>query len=163
MNNLERLMARVEMDPNSGCWLWSGSCLPRGYGTLRVVGRRRVYAHRLSYELHVGPIPKSLHVCHACDTPACVNPAHLWVGTCADNHADKVAKGRQPRGEAMYNAKLTEEQARFVLVSPLDGPRLAAMFGVSRACIRQIRTGRSWQSLHDKRSLSQLATEELAA
>jgi len=162
VNNLERLMAGVEMDPNSGCWLWFRSCLPFGYGMLRLVGRRKAYAHRLSYELHVGPIPAGLHVLHRCDTPACVNPAHLWVGTCADNHADKVAKGRQPRGEAMYNAKLTEEQARFVLVSPLDGPRLAAMLGVSRACIHQIRTGRSWQSLHDKRSLSQLATEELA-
>jgi len=164
MSITERFMAKVEMDPNSGCWLWSGSCLPSGYGRIKASGSRHsVYAHRLSYEMHVGPIPQGMFVCHACDTPSCVNPSHLWVGTCADNHADKVAKGRQPRGEANYCAKLTEAQARYALASSESVRQLAPVFGVSRACIHNLRAGRSWQSLHDKRSLSQLATEELAA
>ena len=164
MNTLERLMARTVMDPNSGCWLWFGAHVPKGYGRLKGEGTRKtVYAHRLSYELHVGHIPDGLRVCHSCDTPACVNPAHLWLGTDADNANDMKEKQRQSRGEARYNAKLTEAQARFILASPAKGQVLADMFGVSRSCIRQVRKGLRWQSLHDKRSLSQLATEELAA
>lgn len=164
MSIFDRFTAKFEVDPNSGCWLWFGAHVPKGYGLLKAEGRRNnVYAHRLSYEMHVGPIPTGMRVCHSCDTPACVNPAHLWLGTDADNAADMKEKQRQSRGEARYNAKLTEAQARFILASPAKGRVLADMFGVSRACVRQVRKGLRWQSLHDKRSLSELAAEELAA
>lgn len=148
MSTIKRLMAKVEMDPNSGCWLWTGAPSPGGYGEIRVGGRVQTGAHRLSYTLHVGPIPPGLHVCHACDTPPCVNPAHLWLGTAADNVADKVAKGRQRRpdhrGERHPRARITEATVRFIRASPLDNKQLAKMLAYPASGICSIRAGRSW-------------------
>lgn len=90
----ERWEANVER-VKSGCWEWTGGKNRGGYGQLRVDGgRNKTPAHRFSYELHVGPIPEGMKVCHSCDNPGCVNPDHLWVGTQADNVHDMMAKGR---------------------------------------------------------------------
>lgn len=79
------------------CWLWIGSRLPTGYGTFRV-GKKVKRAHRVSWELHNGPIiDGSLLVCHTCDNPMCVNPDHLFLGTNLDNMRDRNAKGRNPQ------------------------------------------------------------------
>lgn len=88
---IERLLKKT--DKTSGCWLWRGASVPRGYGVIYFNGRQ-TYTHRVSYELHVGPIPDGLFVLHRCDVPACVNPDHLFIGSAADNVADMMAKGR---------------------------------------------------------------------
>lgn len=88
---------RVCPEPNTGCWLWCLTRNAKGYGRVEYRGKT-VAAHRLSYELHRGPIPAGMLVCHTCDTPACCNPDHLWLGTPQQNALDSVAKGRYRAG-----------------------------------------------------------------
>lgn len=133
---------------SAGCWLWRGMIGTNGYGRLRN-GRDEpvLYAHRVSYELNIGPIPNGMNVCHRCDNPPCVRPDHLFLGSDADNMADKVAKGRQERGAQHHAAKLTESDV--VEIRRLYRPRigvsaLAERFGVSRRTIHDVATGRKW-------------------
>jgi hypothetical protein len=87
----ERLESGLPIDRDPAqCWEWQRSRSRQGYGRLGP----RVYAHRLAYEVFIGPIPDGLHVLHHCDNPPCCNPAHLWSGTVADNMRDRDAKGR---------------------------------------------------------------------
>ena len=135
--------------PESGCWLWLGGWTRKGYGRLPLRDRSSVLAHRLFYEAHVGPIPDGLIVCHTCDTPACCNPAHLFVGTDALNAADKVAKQRawKPAGGRNVKAKLDESQVLAIRADPRVHIEIAGTFGVSRQTVSSIKTRRTWQHL----------------
>ncbi len=111
MTFIERL-SNLKTNQATGCWEFQGYCV-NGYGRLSREGKR-VYAHRAVWEIVFGEIPPVLCVLHTCDNPPCCNPAHLWLGTHAENMEDKQAKGRgnQPHGETNGQAKLTEPEVR---------------------------------------------------
>lgn len=140
------------------CWPWVGKRLVGGYGRFWYDGDQR-YAHRIAYEISYGPIPQGMKVLHQCDNPPCVNPAHLRVGTHAENMAEKVARNRQGKGDdvaspgwANPRAKLTEldvlEIRRVYAVGGGDVVQsLVDLFGVTRQIIWRVATGRSWSYL----------------
>lgn len=91
---LDRLWSKVkDVEFPEQCWTWKASTLPFGYGLIRL-GKRRIPAHKLAWQEVHGPVPQGLCVLHQCDNPPCVNPAHLFLGTKADNNRDMKNKGR---------------------------------------------------------------------
>lgn len=138
-------------EPNSGCLLWTGAVDRPGYGQLLVNGKW-VGAHRAAWALEHGPIPTGLMVCHKCDVPACVNPAHMFLGTAADNTRDAARKGRliiprQPLGEASPNAKLTTAEVRSILADNRPCGTIAASYGVAFSTISMIKRGINWRHI----------------
>ena len=141
----------------SECWLWTGTVHDQGYGTIQVRRRREnicyhIYAHRFSWELHNGPIPKGLFVCHKCDNPPCTRPDHLFLGTNIENMQDSLRKGRQSNvpgrrhiGESNPSAKLTWATVAEIRASPLSYSQIANKYGVTKACIWSVRSGKSWK------------------
>lgn len=101
---LERLEASSVPEPNTGCVLWTGRINKYGYGVARDYDSRMRLAHRLSWSQHNGPIPDGMLICHKCDTRACINPDHLFLGSHADNIHDMIRKGRG-RGRHSVNRR----------------------------------------------------------
>jgi hypothetical protein len=129
------------------CLIWC-SCLDKdGYGVVKFRGGRRTKAHRASYQEFVGTIPEGKMVCHSCDMPGCIEPAHLFLGTALDNKADCVTKARHVHGESMHTNKLTEDQVRAILSDARPAPVIAAEYGVTKENVYAIRDRKIWKHL----------------
>lgn len=152
----DRFMDYVSPEPNSGCWLWDGSCDRRGYGQLRVTKRVLKYATHVALYLDGRPVADGMYACHHCDNPGCVNPAHLFIGTQKDNMADSANKGR---ASPPPPAKPGQGMKKFcVRGHPLSGDNLYCPPGNSRhrACRECLRIRKAAQNarLKEQRSVA---------
>mgnify|MGYP000689840417 CR=1 FL=1 len=143
-----------------GCWHWKGSMAHNGYGMIMIEGKHE-RAHRYAYERYRGKIPDGMLVLHKCDNSSCVNPDHLFLGTTQDNSDDKVAKGRQAKGEALAkaqgnyercgenngNSKLCPGDIVAIRGSEKSQRAIAKMYGVSQATIFHIKTKKTWRHI----------------
>jgi len=135
-----------------GCWIWVGAVRRDGYGAAWDPQLRRTnYAHRVSWSRAYGPVPPGVCVLHRCDTRACVRPDHLFLGTHAENVADKVRKRRQLRGEAMPTSRLTEQDIRELrrryALGDTSFALLAKEYGVAQGTVRLAVRGINWAYL----------------
>ena len=139
------------------CWLWIGSRDSRGYGIISrgaQTGKRLERSHRASWIIHFGPVPESICVLHRCDTPACVNPSHLFLGTLSDNSRDMVSKGRnfQNQGEKNPRSKFTWEQVREIRRLLASGEasqsELCRRFHAGDGWMSDVAHGRLWKERH---------------
>lgn len=134
-----------------GCWEWTASKKPFGYGQLNVLGKM-VNAHKFAWELVRGKVPEGLVVRHKCDNPSCCNPDHMEIGTQFDNTRDSLARGRIKSGDKHYNRKLTGEQVRQIREDFRAGLRfhvLAARYGVSDSTISDAVKRKTWKHIGD--------------
>lgn len=150
---IAKLYAYTNVDEVFGCWVWNRCLNNMGYGKICVGNYAIELAHRVSYELHVGPIPANMFVLHKCDNPACCNPEHLFVGTQADNMRDASRKGRVSRKGLMGiehgRAQLTEADVRHIRQSPISCGKLATRYGLSATQIYRIKKRQLWRHLED--------------
>jgi hypothetical protein len=137
----DRFWAKVLKETTEACWLWQGPKDKDGYGHFAITHRRQMPAHRVAYILVHGPIPDDIKVCHDCpdgDNPACVNPAHLWLGTQGQNVQDSILKGRR---RLPSNTKLTDadlpEICRLYKPYRYGQVQLARHFGVSQCTMQR--------------------------
>jgi len=141
----EFILERCVPEPNTGCWLWTGVFNDTGYGLACGEGKTRG-AHRISFRVFKSEIPPGMHVLHRCDTPACVNPDHLFLGNHFTNMADAAKKLRLVH-------KLTPLEVRQIRSLYADGnhpiPRLAAYFRVTKSALHRIITGENWKHLDE--------------
>lgn len=145
-------------EPNSGCWLWEGAADKNGYGCVKALPRHRRdrRAHRVSWAIYRGDIPSGLCVLHKCDTPACVNPDHLFLGTQSDNNADMTRKGRhrgwgngQPllAGASHPLAKLTETLIQEIRSDTRGKTIITKDHGISRSLVYRIKKRKTWKHI----------------
>lgn len=128
-------------EKSSGCWEWQGTHNQYGYGIFLLPGEKPVRAHRYSYEFYVGPIPEGKVIMHTCDNPPCVNPAHLRVGTKAENNADAAQKNRTNKGLNHWNGRLSDADVAAIRASNEPRKALAKRYGVDYSHIWRIKAG----------------------
>jgi hypothetical protein len=144
----ERFFAKV--NKTDGCWLWTG-CHSNGRGRFSHNGSPQ-FAYRVSWQIHNGPIPEGLFVCHSCDNGLCVNPKHLWLGTQFDNMRDCATKGRlrMPRARGSTNgaAVLDEQSVVAIRTQHANGAMqttLAKQYGVHITTINLVVHRKIWK------------------
>lgn len=144
--DIDRFWAKVNILSSDQCWNWTDQPTRYGYGQFKI-NNKTWRAHRLAYLISKGDIPSGLYVCHSCDNPMCCNPSHLWLGTHADNCADRNNKGRTARGKQIWSCKLTELQVEEIKSSMLTYAEIGRIYKISDVQARRIRLGLSWQGL----------------
>lgn len=140
----ERFLSFVTPEPFSGCWLWTGAVDRRGYGVIHVTGGID-RAHRVGYALFVRE-PGAAWCLHKCDTPLCVNPAHIFLGTARDNVLDMIAKGREKHPSALNPVQVQQIRADYAN-GDVTYSQLGKQYGVDGTCIYKIVRRKRWRKL----------------
>lgn len=150
---LAKRLAQYTAAPNErGCTLWVGKSMSNGRGMMRW-NRTLHMASRLAWIAARGPIPTGMCICHQCDTPACINIEHLFLGTQSDNIADMMSKGRGPCGVASGHAKLTDEQVHAIRADTRINTVIAADYGISFQQVSRIKRRQRWAHLLENTAL----------
>lgn len=136
-------LEKVDKQPG-GCWLWTGATVTGkfNYGLAWVDGKPK-RAHRVAHELFIAPITDDDVICHRCDVPLCVNPAHLFKGDRGDNNRDTKSKGRHSYGTRNGHCRLSEAEVALIKSSGLDRAILAETYGVTEHYVWRLQTGRA--------------------
>jgi hypothetical protein len=156
VEKIVKIKYRFELGFDKGleneCWNWKKSKNKKGYGQFGI-GHGTCYpAHRISYELYIGKIPRNMLVCHSCDNPSCVNPSHLWLGTIQQNNIDRDNKGRFVKqiGINHPGCKLTEEIVREIKKRIKTGEPMtyiARDLNINYSTIANIKYGSAWNHI----------------
>lgn len=143
----------IKNDDSSGCWLWNLYLTALGYGQAKYKGKQMV-AHRLSYLLFKGEIPKDMLVCHSCDNRSCVNPDHLWLGSQKDNMADMAIKKRafRPKGQIQKQAKLLDCDINIIRGDTRPNRVIAAQYGVTKCTIAKVKRRETWTHISEAKN-----------
>jgi hypothetical protein len=150
----------------SDCWEWQGTVMANGYGTIGTENRKKKLAHRLSYEMHHGPIPSGMLVMHSCDNKRCVNPAHLSIGSHKDNSQDMAKKGRWKNvpfiGASHPRATLSELTVQRIRMARgfLGAKKLAELIGKNANTVASALYGYGWKHLGTRQALTVEADEK---
>lgn len=146
-----RLWRRVDRGAPGACWEWQGAINSHGYGTIREWCKSKG-THVIAYRSTHGDVPQGMYVCHRCDNRKCCNPAHLFLGTNAENIADRDAKRRQARGSRIKRARISEADAaiiRYLTDCGANGKALAKLYGINQSAVSAIHRRRTWAHVPD--------------
>jgi hypothetical protein len=162
LKRAERFWSFVSRADQNDCWEWQAGRGPASsrrlaYGRFYISKARVVRAHRAAWMLSHGPIPAGKFVCHSCDVPFCCNPAHLWLGSAADNNSDRDQKGRghppqwdsaRPFRKAVGvrhgSAKLTPTEVSAIIADDRSYSKIASDYGINQTTVGRIKRGILW-------------------
>jgi len=153
LDMIEQFWSQVLQSDMDSCWIWLGRSGHHGYGQFTYKGWR-IYAHRAAFMLSNDADISEMCVCHHCDNPSCVNPAHLFLGTTAENLRDMTSKGRRVHGERHGQSRLTTGQVHRIFdlrESGMSHGKIAEEIGICRQHVTDILAGKRWNHIHRER------------